>query len=118
MKSQPKNLWNDDAGFIVSVELVLISTIAVIGLLAGLTSVRDGVVCELSDVAGAVQDLNQSYSYNGVVGHSSTNVGSDFLDGLDFCDSTDDPTGNADNCITFTGGPLNEGNAPPTPVTP
>jgi hypothetical protein len=109
MNTQLKNLWNDDAGFVVSVELVLISTIAVIGLLAGLTSVRDAVVCELSDVAGAVQDLNQSYSYNGVVGHSSTNVGSDFNDALDFCDTTDDVSGQADNCITFDGAPLNEG---------
>lgn len=108
MKAHSKNLWNDDAGFVVSVELVLISTIAVIGLLAGLTSVRDAVVCELSDVAGAVQDLNQSYSYNGVVGHSATNVGSDFTDALDFCDTVDDIAGQADNCITFDGEPDNE----------
>ena len=108
MQLQRHNLWNDDAGFVVSVELILISTITVIGLLAGLTSVRDGVVSELSDVAGAVQDLNQSYSYNGVVGHSSTNVGSNFTDSLDFCDSADDPSGAADNCITFDGAPANE----------
>ena len=85
-----KKLWNDDKGFVVSIELVLISTIAVIGLIAGMTAVRDGVVSELSDVAGSVQDLNQSYSYNGVTGHSATTAGSDFTDALDFCDSNDD----------------------------
>ena len=63
-----QNLWNDQAGFVVSIELVLIATIAVIGLITGMSAVRDGVVSELSDVAGAVQDMNQSYSYNGVVG--------------------------------------------------
>ncbi|QDT12338.1 hypothetical protein [Planctomycetes bacterium K23_9] len=108
MKNTAKNLWNDEAGFVVSVELVLVSTIAVLGLMTGLTAVRDGVVCELSDTAGAVQDLNQSYSYNGVVGHSGATAGSDFNDALDFCDSTDDLSGRADNCITFDGAPVNE----------
>ncbi len=101
-------LWNDEAGFIVSIELVLVSTIAVIGLLAGLTAVRDAVVCELSDVAGAVQDLNQSYTYMGSLGHSAVTVGSDFVDGLDWCDSPDDEPGTADNCIVFEQGPENE----------
>ncbi|TWU06069.1 hypothetical protein [Stieleria varia] len=108
MKITAKKLWNDEAGFVVSVELVLISTIAVIGLITGLTAVRDGVVSELSDTAGSVQDLNQSYSYNGVVGHSGSTAGSDFNDALDFCDSSDDQSGQADNCITFDGAPANE----------
>ena len=62
MKTTMMKLWNDEAGFVVSVELVLISTITVIGLMTGLTAVRDGVVSELSDTAGAVQDMNQSYT--------------------------------------------------------
>lgn len=118
MSSVTKKLWNDDAGFIISVELILIATISVIGLLAGLTAVRDGVVCELSDVAGAVQDLNQSYSYSALTGHSATNVGSDFLDSLDFCDNADQVAGQADNGITFTVGPRNEGTGIVTPPTP
>ncbi|MCC9602740.1 hypothetical protein LOC67_19495 [Stieleria sp. JC731] len=108
MKITAQKLWNDEAGFVVSIELVLISTICVIGLLTGLTAVRDGVVSELSDTAGAVQDMNQSYSYNGVTGHSATTAGSNFSDALDWCDSPDDVSGEADNCITFTGAPTNE----------
>ena len=108
MMSVGNKLWNDDAGFIVSIELVLIATIAVIGLIAGLTSVRDGVVSELSDVAGSVQDLNQSYSFNGVTGHAASTAGSDFVDATDFCDDADDIAGQADNCITFDGAPSNE----------
>lgn len=118
MSSVTKKLWSDDAGFIVSVELILIATITVIGLLAGLTAVRDGVVCELSDVAGAVQDLNQSYAYSALTGHSATNVGSDFVDSLDFCDDADQVAGQADNCITFTVGPADEGAAPAAPAGP
>ena len=108
MKARLSSLWSDDNGFIVSIELILISTIAIIGLITGMTSVRDAVVSELSDVAGAVQDMNQSYSFNGVVGHSATTSGSDFLDTLDHCDDADDVSGQADNCITFDGAPANE----------
>src|SRR5207253_2487075 len=66
-----QRLWSDEAGFIVSSELVLIASIAVIGLIAGLTTVRDQVVSELADVANAIGNLNQSYSYSGLTGHSS-----------------------------------------------
>lgn len=106
------SLWNDEAGFIVSIELILIATIAVIGLIVGLTAVRDAVVSELSDVAGAIQDLNQCYSFNGVVGHSGETCGSNYIDATDWCDSVEDVDGAADNCITFDGAPTDEGAAP------
>ena len=60
-----KDLWNDQAGFIISAELVLISTVGVIGLVTGLTCVRNAVNAELSDVACAITSLDQSYSYTG-----------------------------------------------------
>lgn len=116
MKNVSKKLWNDNAGFVVSIELILIATIAVIGLVAGMTAVRDGVVSELSDVAGSVQDLNQSYSFNGVTGHSGSTAGSDFQDNLDFCDSAADAAGSADNCITFDGAPVDEGGSVQAPT--
>ena len=33
-----KNLWNDEAGFTVALELVLVAVILVIGLVTGLTA--------------------------------------------------------------------------------
>jgi len=104
-----KRLWNDEAGFIVSAELILIATIVVIGLLVGLAAVRDGIVSELSDVAGALQDVNQSYSIDGVVGHNANTAGFDYIDDTDECDTPDDPTGSADNCINFSGEIVDEG---------
>ena len=98
-----KKFWNDEAGFVVSAELILIATVAVLGLLVGLAAVRDGIVSELSDVAGAFQDVNQSYSIDGVVGHNANTAGFDFVDNTDECDSNDDAAGAADNCITFNG---------------
>lgn len=108
LKTLLSRLGNDDSGFIVSIELILIATITVIGLITGLTAIRDAAVSELSDVAGAVQDLTQTYTYNGVTGHSATTSGSDFTDALDFCDDADDVAGQADNCITFNEPPSNE----------
>jgi hypothetical protein len=101
-------LWRDADGFVVSSELVLIATVVVIGLLTGLASVRDAVISELSDVAGAIQDINESYSIDGVVGHNANTAGFNYLDGTDECDLNDDPAGVADNCITFNGVITNE----------
>lgn len=101
-------LWNDDCGQTVSSELVLMATLIALGLLAGLTAVRDGVVSEISDVAGSVQDLNQSYSFRSLQGHSATTVGSDGRDAVDFCDDADAVRGLADNCIRMNVLPANE----------
>ncbi len=101
MDQRLEQVWLDDRGFIVSVELILIATIMLIGLLAGMTAIRDSVLSELSDVAGAVQDMNQSYRLYGVQGHSASTAGMDYIDRTDFCDSYDDASGAIDNCITI-----------------
>ncbi|EAQ80141.1 hypothetical protein [Blastopirellula marina] len=111
-----KRVWNDEAGFIVSTELILIATIVVIGLIVGLSAVRDAVTSELSDVAGAIQDLDQSYTLYGVTGHSAAVSGSDFGDATDFCDSNGDPVGGIDNCIVIDDrNDGDEGGSAPTP---
>lgn len=84
--------WADERGFVVSSELVLIATIVVIGLLAGLTTLRDQVALEMGDFAGSIGNVKQSYSYSGVTGHTSSVAGSGFADTRDFCEQvlTDD----------------------------
>lgn len=54
------------AGFALTSELVLVSTIAVLGLTAGLTVLRDATMAELNDLAEAVGSLNQSYAFHGI----------------------------------------------------
>src|SRR6056297_1274428 len=56
-----KELWNDEQGFLVSAELVLIATILVIGLIVGFTSIQHAVVAEMNDVGDSIGALNQSY---------------------------------------------------------
>lgn len=97
------SLWHNDRGFVVSAELVMVATSIVVGLLVGLSSVRDAVVSELSDVGGSIQDVNQSYSLDGVVAHNANTAGFDYIDNTDECDNNDQIAGQADNCITFDG---------------
>lgn len=101
MKNLVLRLWSDDAGFTVSAELVLIATITVIGLIAGLATVRDQVIQELGDVAIAIGQINQSYSWSAVTGHSSSTAGSFFSDQPDYCDATFG-AGTAPACMTLT----------------
>ena len=83
-----RSLWNDESGFIVSAELVLIATVVLLGLIIGLATLRDDIVNELADVGQAFGQLNQSYSYAGITGHSSSVNGGLFSDVKDFCEAS------------------------------
>src|SRR5579885_2162405 len=77
-------LWTDEIGAIVSAEIVLIMTILVIGVIVGLKSLRDSIVTELADVAQALANLDQSFSFSGVSGHHAFTAGASFHDQVDF----------------------------------
>lgn len=59
-------LASDENGFIITAELVLVLTIGVLGMVVGLTAIRDSVVNELNDLAHAFGSVNQSYSVTGL----------------------------------------------------
>lgn len=80
------NLYNDEAGFIVSAELVLVGTIAVLGMIVGLSEVAINVNQELEDVGSAFGSINQSFRYNGTEGYKGKIAGSYFNDNWDHCD--------------------------------
>ncbi|MCL4201541.1 MAG: hypothetical protein KJ000_03550 [Pirellulaceae bacterium] len=100
-----QRLWKDEAGAVISAEIVLVATILVIGMVVGLKSVRDSVVTELADIAQAIANIDQSYSYSGILGHAAQTTGSYFNDQADFCDATEtavhtDPLGTANSkCV-------------------
>ena len=83
-------LQNDEAGFIVSAELVLVSTIAVLGLVVGLSEVSLNINNELEDVGSAFSCVHQSFDTSSVCGHKGNTYGSSFNDTADFCDGQDD----------------------------
>lgn len=58
-------LVRDEAGFVISAELVLVATIAVLALIVGLSGLSLAVNKELDDVARSFYASNQSYRYGG-----------------------------------------------------
>ncbi len=85
-------LKNDENGFIVSAELVLVGTILVLGMIVGLTELSYGVNEELEDVGSAIGSINQTYYFTLASGHKGEVVGSTFLDFADDCDRQNDLT--------------------------
>ena len=79
-----KRLWRDESGFVNTTDLILASTILVMGMIVGLVSLRNQVVQELSDTGSAVGNLNQSFHYSSrtvISGAFSAFVaGSDYMD--------------------------------------
>lgn len=101
-------LLNDEAGFIISAELVLIASILVIGLIVGLSEIQHAVVSELNDVADAIGCINQSYFFSGFSKEQSFGGGFHaFTRGSAFVDETDDCDKN--QCDIACDAPINEG---------
>ncbi len=90
MKNLIRQLWNDEAGLVLSAELVFVASIGAIGMIVGLSAARDGITSELADVGDAVTEYNQGYQVAGIVGHGASIAGSQYIDGLDYCDATAD----------------------------
>ena len=91
-----KALWNDEAGVILSAEIVLIGTILVIGMVVGLVELQCSVVDELNDLGEAIGSMNQSYMTSSVCSFKSSTgtfkaitYGSSFTDRLDSCDGNE-----------------------------
>jgi Flp pilus assembly pilin Flp len=91
-----RRLANDETGFIVSSELVLIATLLVIGVIVGLSEVQHAIVSELNDVADSVGSVNQSYKFSGFSSYKTEGrgikavfAGSSFRDSIDECDNNE-----------------------------
>ncbi len=105
-----RQIWRDDSAVVVSIELILILTVLILGLIVGLATLRDKVVNELGDLAVTFGSLNQSFSLSGATGHHSSSAGSDFIDLVDDGDGPDTP-GCEPACISVCEIPVDgEGN--------
>jgi len=60
VKSLLNRVWREDEG-VLTFEWILLITVLVIGIVGGLSAVRDAVITELGDVAEAMISLDQSY---------------------------------------------------------
>ncbi len=94
MKNLIINFYNDEAGFVVSTELVLVCTVTVLSLCVGLHEVSNGVNHELEDLGCAFGSLNQSFCMQGFTNNKgSTSSGHCFTDHVDQCDTHNDIQG-------------------------
>ena len=60
MKRVLSRIWREEEG-VLTFEWILLITVLVIGVVGGLSAVRDAVITELGDVVEAVISLDQSY---------------------------------------------------------
>ena len=60
MKQVAMRLWQEDEG-VLTFEWILLITVLTIGIVGGLSAVRDAIISELGDVAQAIVSLEQTY---------------------------------------------------------
>lgn len=73
-----RELWKDEAGVIMSAEVVVLGTVGVVGLTAGLSVAAKSVNAELLDMAFAIRSLDQSYEIPANVCCEAYTAGSSF----------------------------------------
>jgi Flp pilus assembly pilin Flp len=71
-----KKLWSDDGGALIAAEYLFVATILVIGIVVGLTNVRDAINAELTALGNAYLTLSVGYTISGVSGCSASTDGS------------------------------------------
>ena len=116
-----QKLFNDEAGFVISAELILVLTIAVLGMVVGLVAVRDAALNEMNDLSHAIGAIDQSFSFTGAFKPKDCSCegkphgrvfGAGFRDRGDDCDCK--PLEYLDTCgkPDSSSGAINEGNQP------
>lgn len=87
-----RKLINDENGFLISAELMLIITLAFCGAAVGWGAVRDALVNELNDLSHAIGAVSQSYQVTGIEKRKdygkphASHAGFGFNDDNDECD--------------------------------
>ena len=90
-----RRLWSDEAGVIISAELVLVGTILVVGMIVGLVELQTSVVDELNDLGEAIGSTNQTFVTSSIAGIKTSGdpkaitAGSYFNDNQDTCDGNE-----------------------------
>jgi len=88
-----RKFFNDEAGLVVSAELVLVVTLIFTAVAVGLAAARDALTQELNDVSEMIGTVDQSYNIagltapgNGASANHGSNNGMGFNDRQDNCD--------------------------------
>jgi hypothetical protein len=100
-----RKLFNDEAGFVISAELMIILTLLFCATVVGMAMIRDSLVQELGDVSEMIGSFDQSYAIGGISapnGNSAAHAvcggaGYGFNDSDDQCDCTGVTIGDANS---------------------
>lgn len=105
-----RQLLNDESGVIISAELILVLTIAVLAMIVGLSEIAVAINTEMNDLSNAFGALDQSFATVKYVG-ADTKVkwilgSATFKDAVDDCDlnTSCDIVGGASATATVEGG--------------
>jgi hypothetical protein len=92
IKQMAAAFLRNEHGFIITSEFLLSGTVTVLGLLVGISNIRNSVLYELQEIGAVIGKLNQSYSYTGVSAGDPLNGGPSSEGGLldDALDPPDD----------------------------
>ncbi len=71
-----RTLWADDGGALEAIEFLLTAAILVLGLVVGLTTLRNAINAEFTALANAILTLSVGYSVGGLSGCCSSVDGS------------------------------------------
>jgi len=71
-------LWKDEAGSVVSAELVLLGTLGAVGVGVGAAAIGNSAEAEFEEMAYSLRSLDQSYSATGFHGCGSWTAGSGY----------------------------------------
>ena len=96
MRGMMLQLWRDERGIVISVELVLVTTLAVLSTVVGLSEATVALNAELNDISSAIGAMNQTYFATGFQALSTQSSGGEvvksgfngsfFQDAVDDCD--------------------------------
>jgi len=72
-----ERLWHDEAGLVVTTELVVCTVVLIVGMIVGMVAVRDQVAQEFGDLAAALESLDQSFHVDDWASYTDEGTGTD-----------------------------------------
>jgi Flp pilus assembly pilin Flp len=65
MSKLHRQLWADDSGAVISTELILVISILVFGVIAGLVALRNSMIASFGNIGDTLVELVPSFTYSG-----------------------------------------------------
>jgi hypothetical protein len=60
-----RKLWEDDHGAVISTELILVISILIFGVIAGLVALRNSTIAAFGNIGDTLVELVPSFTYSG-----------------------------------------------------